>query len=97
MHMLAIRPSGWEKNTKPQLRGNIRIYGVEYSEHSSCDELERFVRFTKPKTIISTVPISRDLYKTGCVPREWYEHRDNPRRSFQPSLSSYVVAGGKKV
>uniref|UniRef100_A0A182SKY8 DNA cross-link repair 1A protein n=1 Tax=Anopheles maculatus TaxID=74869 RepID=A0A182SKY8_9DIPT len=49
--VIAIRPSGWEKNSKPQYRGRINIVGIEYSEHSSFDELKRFVQFIRPREL----------------------------------------------
>jgi hypothetical protein len=82
---------GWEKNSKPQLRGRIYIHGVEYSEHSSYDELERFVRYVRPKSIISTVPTGLDLFKAGKVPREWYECEVMPRKNFNNVIDLYGV------
>lgn len=60
--LYCFRPSGWSftKNTnvqslKPSVYGNVSIYGVPYSEHSSFSELEEFVQFLRPKRLIPTV------------------------------------------
>ncbi|XP_062126146.1 DNA cross-link repair 1A protein [Drosophila sulfurigaster albostrigata] len=90
--LLGIRPSGWEKNSKPSYGKRISVIGIEYSEHSSYKELERFVRFLKPKQVISTVPTGRDLSVTGNVPTKWYQYEGCGRMisiSYQPSISSY--------
>jgi hypothetical protein len=62
-HIVAFIPTGWEmswkKKTFDSVRkvslGNITMYGVPYSEHSSFTELRRFVQFLKPIEIIPTV------------------------------------------
>lgn len=79
-HVLGIRPSGWEKKSRPRHQGAISIVGVEYSEHSSYDELKRFVGFLRPKTIISTVPCGKDLNKTPTIPASWYSGELKPVR-----------------
>ncbi|KAL9229372.1 hypothetical protein vseg_004845 [Gypsophila vaccaria] len=65
--VLAFRPTGWTFSEsignqldliKPNSKGNIQVYGVPYSEHSSFTELQEFVQFLKPKKIIATVNIS---------------------------------------
>ncbi|XP_039970483.1 DNA cross-link repair protein PSO2/SNM1 [Bactrocera tryoni] len=91
--MLAFRPSGWEKNSKPQLRGEINIVGIEYSEHSSHAELERFVTYLKPREVISTVPVRQgNPCITPKIPEKWYKY-DNLKkrqRNFQPSITSFL-------
>lgn len=92
--LLGIRPSGWEKNSKPSYGKRISTIGIEYSEHSSYKELERFVRFLKPKRVISTVPVGRDLYVTGEVPIRWYKYEGRAsmlRTGFQPSISTFLA------
>lgn len=89
-HVLAIRPSGWERNSRPQKRGNITIHGVAYSEHSSYEELKRFVRFIKPDEVISTVPV-RSGSKMPTVPPSWLTKEVVPaRRGYQHNITNYM-------
>ncbi|XP_077733688.1 DNA cross-link repair 1A protein [Canis aureus] len=63
--ILAFRPTGWTHSNQltnirdivPQIKGNISIYGIPYSEHSSYLELKRFVQWLKPQKIIPTVNV----------------------------------------
>ncbi|XP_036029234.1 DNA cross-link repair 1A protein isoform X5 [Onychomys torridus] len=63
--ILAFRPTGWTHSNSitniaditPQTKGNISIYGIPYSEHSSYLEMKRFVQWLKPQKIIPTVNV----------------------------------------
>lgn len=64
--VVAIRPTGWEhssdqgqglENLVSKQCGNVYMYGIPYSEHSSFNELKRFVQFIQPKKIIPTVNV----------------------------------------
>ncbi|XP_064549458.1 DNA cross-link repair 1A protein [Drosophila montana] len=97
--LLGIRPSGWEKNSKPSYGKRISVIGVEYSEHSSYKELERFVRFLKPKNVISTVPLGRDLCVTPTVPTNWFRYKGYGgmlSKSYQPSISTFLETPQRK-
>jgi len=64
--LLGIRPSGWEKNSKPSYGKRISTIGIEYSEHSSYKELERFVRFL----VISTRRRRKARENLGLLQRQ---------------------------
>ncbi|XP_053659446.1 uncharacterized protein LOC128708493 [Anopheles marshallii] len=91
--VIGIRPSGWEKNSKPQYRGRINIVGVEYSEHSSFDELKRFVQFIRPREVISTVPYGNsNQNRTPTVPASWYQGDIRPqRKALQLSITNFIT------
>lgn len=98
--LLGIRPSGWEKNSKPSFGKKISTIGIEYSEHSSYKELERFVRFLKPMRVISTVPVGRDLFVTGDVPKIWYQYQGPASMlstGFQRSISTFLTTPKRTV
>ncbi|KAK9669803.1 hypothetical protein RND81_13G155200 [Saponaria officinalis] len=84
--VLAFRPTGWTFSEsignqlgliKPNSKGNIQVYGVPYSEHSSFTELQDFVQFLKPKKIIATVNISNaaSREKQQSYFRQWLNGR----------------------
>lgn len=92
--VLAIRPSGWEKKaSKPNFANRISILGVQYSEHSSYNELERFVRFLRPKKVISTVPFSsQNMSRTPKVPDSWLNPKIEPKsQSYQRNIMDYML------
>ncbi|XP_049543684.1 uncharacterized protein LOC125956144 [Anopheles darlingi] len=94
--VIALRPSGWEKNSKPQWRGRINIVGIEYSEHSSFDELKRFVQFIRPREVISTVPYGNsNPNRTPMVPTAWYQGEIRPqRKALQLSITNFMSTLG---
>ncbi|XP_056285406.1 DNA cross-link repair 1A protein [Pseudoliparis swirei] len=61
--LVAFKPTGWTfsqqvesvEDVQPYVSGNISIYGIPYSEHSSFLELKRFVQWLRPLKIIPTV------------------------------------------
>lgn len=65
--LVAFKPTGWTfsqqvesvEDIEPQVNGNISIYGIPYSEHSSFLELKRFVQWLRPLKIIPTVNVGR--------------------------------------
>ncbi|XP_033840918.1 DNA cross-link repair 1A protein [Periophthalmus magnuspinnatus] len=61
--LVAFKPTGWTfsqqvesvEDIEPHVSGNISIYGIPYSEHSSFLELKHFVQWLRPLKIIPTV------------------------------------------
>lgn len=80
--ILAFRPTGWTHSNNitsiaditPQMKGNISIYGIPYSEHSSYLEMKRFVQWLKPQKIIPTVNVG-SLKSRGAMEKCFKEWR----------------------
>lgn len=66
--IIAFRPTGWTfskssssiSTCRTDASGNIKIYGIPYSEHSSFAELTEFVQTMNPHLIIPTVNCYND-------------------------------------
>lgn len=87
---LAIRPTGWEKHGRMQRRPPITILGIQYSEHSSYSELERFVRHLRPEEVISTVPVGGGGHTLPTVPAQWLAREVEPKRTGQQSITCFL-------
>lgn len=97
--LLGIRPSGWEKkSTNFKFKNRINIISIPYSEHSSYSELERFVRFLQPKTVIATVPYNgKDITKTPSVPDAWLNASVTAKtKSYQRRIEDFMVNSAKQ-
>ncbi|XP_067286478.1 DNA cross-link repair 1A protein [Pseudorasbora parva] len=83
--LVAFKPTGWTFNQtvrvediKPQTQGNISIYGIPYSEHSSFVELKRFVQWLQPRKIIPTVNVG-SWKSRKAMEGFFYEWQTEPR------------------
>ncbi|KAK7134867.1 hypothetical protein R3I93_018088 [Phoxinus phoxinus] len=83
--LVAFKPTGWTFNQtvrvediQPQTQGNISIYGIPYSEHSSYLELKRFVQWLQPKKIIPTVNVG-SWRSRKAMEGFFYEWQTEPR------------------
>lgn len=92
--LIALRPSGWEwkrnKHMVPEVEGNIAIYPVPYSEHSSYKDLERFIKWLRPRRIIPTVntgdPIKRG--QMNIIFRQWQQSTFVKTKGGDPNTSA---------
>lgn len=97
--IVSFEPSGWNYGKKRNYKftSKINIVSIEYSEHSSSVELERFVKFLQPKEVLSTVPIGRDLHVTCDIPKSWLGSAVKPKsRNFQLSISNFLSGKNEK-
>lgn len=78
--ILGVVASGWENQKYSP--GRISLLHVQYSEHSSYDELETFIVKTQPKNVISTVPVRMNSAITPDVPQEWMSENVKPRKKM---------------
>lgn len=97
VRLLALRPSGWEKDTTHRLKPTaaLSMVGIAYSEHSAYEELARFVRFLRPRRVISTVPVGTggDLCRTAVIPGDWLNQGGElrpQRQSMQTNIMSFM-------
>ncbi|CAF0851124.1 unnamed protein product [Brachionus calyciflorus] len=66
-NLIAIKPTGWTHKESELSDGlsiekkskNITIYGLEYSEHSSFEELRNFIKSVRPRKIIPHVNVAK--------------------------------------
>ncbi|KAG5675357.1 hypothetical protein PVAND_005266 [Polypedilum vanderplanki] len=82
--ILGIVASGWEKPGYSS--GRISLLHCQYSEHSSYDELENFILKTKPKNVISTVPVRMNTEITAEIPKNWLTHESSKSKKKQHKL-----------
>lgn len=96
--IVALRPSGWEykrnKHMVPEVEGNIAIYPVPYSEHSSYTDLERFITWLRPRRIIPTVNMG-DPIKRGQMNLIFKRWQATPRSSLaQTTTTNNMLQNG---
>jgi len=63
---------GWsfqKKGVNVRKDGNITIYGIPYSEHSSYDELRDCVRTLRPRKLVPTVNAADPISAKALVDR----------------------------
>lgn len=89
--ILGVVASGWESQKYSQ--GRISLLRVQYSEHSSYGELETFIEKTKPKNVISTVPVRMNSATTPDVPQEWMSDDIKPHKK----MSQKKINAKKKI
>lgn len=98
-HIVAFIPTGWEMSCKNKTsdvnvtsNGNITIYGIPYSEHSSFTELKRFVQFLKPTEIIPTVNVERSAKRNSMMKyfRQWLSEPSVPSLKRKREGDQYV-------
>lgn len=65
---------------------------MQYSEHSSYNELKRFIRFIQPRDVISTVPLSsKNMEETPKIPNSWLNRELKPNRpTGQANIMDYM-------
>lgn len=88
--LLGVRPSGCGKSnaSKATFNSPVSLIRVQYSEHSSYDELDRFIRFLRPEKIISTVSTSQSACEMPIIPKKfYYSGKLNEPRQFDFQIS----------
>lgn len=98
--IVALRPSGWEykrnKHMVPEVEGNIAIYPVPYSEHSSYTDLERFIRWLRPRRIIPTVNMG-DPLKRGQMNHIFRRWKASPLPRQPPAPLPAITAANEET
>lgn len=88
--VLSIKPKGVE-SLALEFGDKVNSISVRYSEHSTQQELRKFLRFLLPKRVISTVPLSNNIFRCPKVPISWHTLQLYVPYTKQTSLLNYVV------
>eukprot|EP00184_Porphyridium_aerugineum_P006997 CAMPEP_0184696208 /NCGR_PEP_ID=MMETSP0313-20130426/3573_1 /TAXON_ID=2792 /ORGANISM="Porphyridium aerugineum, Strain SAG 1380-2" /LENGTH=462 /DNA_ID=CAMNT_0027154785 /DNA_START=306 /DNA_END=1694 /DNA_ORIENTATION=+ len=99
-HVVGIVPTGWCWNVKTQVsetsmdHGQLKVYGVPYSEHSSFTDLTDWVSFLRPKRIEPTVGGKTEAEKLRMV--SYFSSHINKQGATSDFINGWNTKGIKK-